>query len=179
MKPTTLVIHPSDLSTDFLRPIYHGSGAIVITHGNKRVINNAIALYDNIVILGHGTPNGLLNMDMRSNSMYTIDSSTVNALQTKLVCCIWCNASDYFNRYKLRGFSTGMFISEVSEAEYCGLKGTTQEEIDYQNDLFAQICGKCLLAPNMKETLMKEYVPMTGLDTGVVAYNKSRFIQRM
>ena len=35
---------------------------------------------------------------------------------------IWCNADQFVNRYNLKGFYTGMFISEVMEAVFCGLQ---------------------------------------------------------
>lgn len=60
-----LVIHPKDKSTDFLKPIYHGrSDVTVITGGCTREdVNKAIDEHDHIVMLGHGTPQGLLAMN--------------------------------------------------------------------------------------------------------------------
>jgi hypothetical protein len=60
-----LVIHPKDKSTDFLKPIYHGrNDTTVITGGcTKEDVNTAIDEHDHIIILGHGTPQGLLAMN--------------------------------------------------------------------------------------------------------------------
>jgi len=59
-----LVIHPKDKSTDFLKPIYHGrSDVTVITGGcTKEDVAKAIDEHDHIVMMGHGTPQGLLAM---------------------------------------------------------------------------------------------------------------------
>lgn len=57
----TLVIHPKDKTTDFLKPIYHGRGYTVITGGcTKDDVAKAIDEHDHIIMMGHGTPQGLL-----------------------------------------------------------------------------------------------------------------------
>lgn len=60
----TLVIHPKDKTTDFLKPIYHGRDWTVIT-GNctKEEVAKAIDEHDHIIMMGHGTPQGLLAMN--------------------------------------------------------------------------------------------------------------------
>jgi len=60
-----LVIHPKDRSTDFLKPIYHGrNDTTVITGGcTKKDVDEAIEKHDHIIMLGHGTPQGLLAMN--------------------------------------------------------------------------------------------------------------------
>jgi hypothetical protein len=57
----TLVIHPKDKTTDFLKSIYHGRGYTVITGGcTKDDVAKAIDEHDHIIMMGHGTPQGLL-----------------------------------------------------------------------------------------------------------------------
>ena len=59
----TLVIHPKDKTTDFLKTIYHGRGWTVINGGcTKADVDKAIEEHDHIIMLGHGTPQGLLAM---------------------------------------------------------------------------------------------------------------------
>ena len=58
-----LVIHPSDRSTDFLKKVYEGKGYDVI---NDCRISDFDLLYeiihhDKIIMMGHGTPGGLIN----------------------------------------------------------------------------------------------------------------------
>ena len=77
----TLVIHPKDRSTDFLKPIYHGrNDTTVITGGcTKEDVNDAIDKHDHIIMLGHGTPQGLLAMGNfdKKKPPYTPKPSTV------------------------------------------------------------------------------------------------------
>lgn len=74
-----LVIHPKDRSTDFLKPIYHGrNDTTVITEGRTtEEVNEAIAKHDHIIMLGHGTPQGLLAMgNFNKKPAYTPKPST-------------------------------------------------------------------------------------------------------
>ena len=59
-----LVIHPKDKSTDFLKPIYHGRSDVTVITGNctKEDVAKAIDEHEHIVMMGHGTPQGLLAM---------------------------------------------------------------------------------------------------------------------
>ena len=60
-----LVIHPKDRTTDFLKPIYHGRNDVTVLTGgcSKDEVNEAIDKHDHIIMLGHGTPQGLLAMN--------------------------------------------------------------------------------------------------------------------
>ena len=59
----TLVIHPKDKSTDFLKVIYAGRDDFtVITEGTKEEVNTAIKEHDHIIMMGHGTPQGLFSV---------------------------------------------------------------------------------------------------------------------
>lgn len=59
-----LVIHPKDRTTDFLKPIYHGRGDVTVITGGctKADVAKAIDEHDHIIMMGHGTPQGLLAM---------------------------------------------------------------------------------------------------------------------
>ena len=59
----TLVIHPEDRSTDFLKPIYeHVSDATIIHAGvSKTQIKQLITEHDRIMMMGHGSPSGLFS----------------------------------------------------------------------------------------------------------------------
>lgn len=60
-----LVIHPKDRTTDFLKPIYHGRNDTTVISGGctKKDVEEAIDKHDHIIMLGHGTPQGLLAMN--------------------------------------------------------------------------------------------------------------------
>ena len=56
-----LIIHPKDKSTDFLKVIYAGrDDCTVITGGTFDEVREAIKSHDHIIMMGHGTPQGLL-----------------------------------------------------------------------------------------------------------------------
>jgi hypothetical protein len=108
----TLVIHPKDSTTDFLSDIYSDKDwTIITTNISKKLLKDSIKSHDRIVMLGHGTELGLLGFDR-----FIIDSSLVYLLRDKVGVFIWCNADVFVKKYKLKGFFTGMFISEFEEA---------------------------------------------------------------
>lgn len=71
-------------------------------------------------------------------SPYIIDADNVNLLQDREVIGIWCYASDFATRYKLRGFFTYMFVSNPMEARYLHFGEHTTEEVDEQNIHFCE-----------------------------------------
>lgn len=129
----TLVIHPEDKTTDFLSPIYSGKDwTILKVDISDDELQRLIREHDRIIMLGHGTWCGLLGY-----GRLVIDQSWVETLQQKKCVFIWCNADVFVKDYNLKGFYTGMIISETSEADLCKVEATW-EEIDYSNALFAE-----------------------------------------
>jgi hypothetical protein len=149
----TLVIHPKDRTTDFLKPIYENiPNTTVLTEGLKSDVIKLIKEYDRIMMMGHGSPWGLFGVGrFREDSYYpsyVIDNETVHALILKKQnVFIWCNADKFVNRHALKGFYSGMFISEVSEAIYCGLPDIPQSVVDESNNQFAAIVGNLIDKP--------------------------------
>jgi hypothetical protein len=144
----TLVIHPKDSSTDFLIPIYMNlksfpdyDDVTIIRGGSKEEVDEQIQLHDRIMMMGHGSPQGLFAVGQFGMQGMIIGHSTVPLLENKECIFIWCNADKFVERYNLKGLYSGMFISEVSEANYCGLPGTPQEVVDESNDFFAAEFG--------------------------------------
>lgn len=136
----TLVIHPYDASTLFLKEIYNNKDWTVINDGrvSKKFLKNCIKEHDRIILLGHGNSNGLIDV---KNKRIIVGSEFVYLLKDKLCIGIFCYANLFFKRYKLKGFYTGMFISEISEAlEYYLM--TNKEEIDESNITFAELMSK-------------------------------------
>lgn len=66
----TLIIHPQDETTDFLRPIYQKSfNKTVVTGGiPKRELDQLIKRYQRIIMMGHGSPSGLFSVGRFPNS---------------------------------------------------------------------------------------------------------------
>lgn len=145
-----LVIHPQDSSTDFLIPIYMNlksfpdfNDVTVVRGGMTREeVDKLILEHNRIIMMGHGSPMGLFSVGQFPNSRgFIIDSDSVSLLQNKECIFIWCNADQFVNKHNLKGLYSGMFISEVMEANYCGLPGTPQEVVDESNNTFAAQFG--------------------------------------
>jgi hypothetical protein len=175
----TLIIHPKDKSTDFLKPIYAGiPDQTVVTGGTtRRELHELIKSHDRIMMMGHGHPGGLFSVGQFPASGVIVGPDEVEHLRGKENIFIWCNADQFVKRHALKGFSTGMFISEVGEANWCGLPGTKQDEVDESNDTFAQFMSEGLNeglgARDLKETIKDRYGVLADINA-VAAYNNYR-----
>ena len=147
---STLVIHPADASTDFLIPIYSNiysfpdeEKVTILRNGyTKSEVREMIEEHDRVIMLGHGSSSGLFSVGQFEDSGLIIDQSTVEALSKKKEnIYIWCNADQFVQRHNLKGFYTGMFISEYGEATYCNVVAQNGE-VETSNDLFAQVVGR-------------------------------------
>ena len=182
-----LVIHPDDRSTDFLIPIYMNLGGFpdfekptIIRGGvTKDEVNQLIAEHDQVMMMGHGSPSGLFSCAKFGSNDYSgfiIDRTTVELLRQKdNSIFIWCNADRFVNQYQLKGFYTGMFISEVMEANYCGLPGTPQDIVTDSNNYFAELLGEVINEPlNVMYEHVKENYGLLTEDNPVALYNYNR-----
>ena len=145
MKKKILVIHPDDRSTDFLKKIYENiPSATVVTGGkSKDEINQLITEHDRIIMMGHGCPTGLFSMGLFPKSYgLVIDKDTVPFLVGKENICIWCNADRFVEKYGVKGFYSGMFISEIGEAWACNVPNQNQYDVDLSNNTFSEMVGE-------------------------------------
>ena len=175
----TLVIHPQDDSTFFLDIVYRNIEDLTLITGgvSKSELREEIERHDRIMMMGHGSPGGLFSVgQFNTNNGYIIDSSFVDLLSEKKDSVfIWCNADQFVERYDLKGFYTGMFISEVGEAYYCGLPGTEQPEVDESNYSFVEIMGECINYPsNLIHFIAKERYGTLIEHNPVAKYNHER-----
>ena len=145
---TTLVIHPQDQTTDFLKPIYSNiPNKKVITGGiSYEVLKREIEIADEVIICGHGYNGGLFAINQfegLGQTNYIVDNQMASLLkQKKKVVTIWCYAKNYIEANDINNsFHSGMFISEVNESIFCGLEGVTQEMIDESNYCFSNELG--------------------------------------
>lgn len=129
----TLVIHPEDETTNFLKDIYIDKDFDVIQNKTypKCRLNYKIKKYDRVILLGHGMPTGLIG-----GYGMIIDQENVEALQGRSIIGIWCYAKQFIKANNLRAFATNMFISEKHEADLLGIRAT-EHQIAYSNRLFA------------------------------------------
>jgi hypothetical protein len=175
----TLIIHPNDRSTDFLRPIYEDiKNKTVITGSISRDdLRDLIKHHDQIIMLGHGSPRGLFNMSRNFDRGYIIGAAEVDVLRSKKLVAVWCHADKFMEEYQLPGLYSGMFISEVSEASFYNIK-TTQDEVEESNDEFARMLGKQLAEEPDKDKIwssVKEEYSAVGKRNIIAEYNSSRW----
>jgi len=164
----TLVIHPNDPTTDFLKAIYEDKDWKVIDYNpGVRELKDNIKNHERIVMLGHGSKKGLFGFDKM-----IIDSRLVYLLREKIGVYIWCNANEFVEKYKLKGFYTGMIISDYIESKlYCIY--TKDDQIFESNVLFAESIGKGIDEENMLKEVQDSY---RG-DTDIIDFNSQNLFQ--
>jgi hypothetical protein len=148
MNTTTLIIHPKDPSTVFLNKVYDSITEKQVIQGGltKKQVLTQIEIHERILMMGHGSPSGLFAIgQFPRTSSYIIDNEMVSILKKKRNnVFIWCYAEKFIEALNLPGFATGMFISEVGEAFYCGLKGIDQKTVDESNTIFVNEISKTI-----------------------------------
>ena len=174
-----LIIHPKDSSTDFLKIAYKTLKHKTVVSGikTKEEVSDMMMAHKRIVMLGHGSPMGLFSIDQFPgvNEMI-IDKSMVDILKTKEDnVYIWCNADEFVNEQGLKGFFTGMFISEVLEGYFCGFPKTTQKVVDDSNFQFCKILSKYIEQPKeyIYENVRREY-KVVAENNPIAMYNCER-----
>lgn len=175
----TLIIHPEDHSTHFLKDIYrHLDDATVVTKNISRgTLHELIRSHDQIVMLGHGSPSGLFNVAKVGDNGFTIGHLEVPLLKNKQCIFIWCHADQFVRHHDLRGLSSGMFISEVSEAICYSVDGSL-EHVEASNSTFAEALGTALTVTEdyqqVLEQVTREYEVLVP-ENQVAQYNLERW----
>lgn len=175
----TLVIHPEDKSTDFLKPIYANIKRKTVLSKNvsRDKLLAAVRSHDTIIMLGHGSSSGLFNVSGIGKGMLAVGESLVEELHGKQLIAIWCNADKFIEHHSLTALYSGMFISEVSEARYCNVQGD-QAMVDESNDTFAALLGNMLgkVPTNLKtvHSMVGESYEELGEVNTVAKYNSDR-----
>ena len=163
----TLVIHPYDVSTEFLSEVYDGKGWDVINYRpNGKHLIKEIKSHDRIIMMGHGTPHGLFGPNG-----YYITSVHAKFLKEKTCVYMWCNADKFVLRNKLSGFYTGMIISEVDEAFILDVPHDLKY-VNESNVLFTKALTRSMDAPDVLKSMINEYQNKT--DNPIIEYNKER-----
>jgi hypothetical protein len=148
----------------------------IIRGGSKYEVDEQIEQHDRIMMMGHGAPNGLFSVGQFPQTYgLIVNVDTVPLLQNKECIFIWCNADQFVTKHNLKGLYSGMFISEVGEAHYCGLPGTPQSIVDTSNDSFARWMGEnANMALNeIYHNTMDNY-EVLAMDNPVADYNAQR-----
>lgn len=138
-----IVIHPHDISTRFLHLMYEDIDGVrffdsISQNGQILEAIKAASREEFILLLGHGTPYGLLGG--------FIGDEDADLLKDRPnLIGIWCYASTFARRHSLKGFFTGMFISEWYEAADYDVDADP-DEINELNWEFAGMFGDLLRA---------------------------------
>ena len=111
-----------------LKKVYEGLDNVTLFDSwkQRREILKAIAeapREEPILLLGHGCPYGLF--DMRYGLVLNDGDAELLRDRPNLVG-IWCYASSYAEAHGLKGFYSGMFISEGGEADCVGVNATEE-----------------------------------------------------
>ena len=132
-----IVIYVNSMSdTDTFHAVYENLDCKLLYNPTREEVVKI--LYDNpgetLLAFGHGTPYGLLNAYMDG---YVIDCLMEDMLRNREVIGIWCYASMFGERARLKGFFTNMFISNPMEADLMGCGNWDEEVLFEQNKKFA------------------------------------------
>jgi hypothetical protein len=165
----------TDPSTDFLSPIYENLSIKTVLREPVTVgaMNTLIASHDRVVMLGHGSPDGLFSMDFGNG--YIIGDENAGALAGKTNSLfIWCHASDFVRNHGLGGVTSGMFISEVEEGLMCGIpeRYCTQAAINHSNRLFVRLIAEVMHVDQRE--MLKHVLKGYNCDCPIVDYNRKR-----
>ena len=176
------VIHPSDLSTDFLKTIYQNIPDVkVITGGmSKEEVIKELEQNDHIIMCGHGSPSGLFAISQFTclgYMSYIIDREVVDIFKGKQITSIWCYAKDFIVNNSISNcVMSGMFVSECAEASLMGFTAS-QEQVDASNWCFSKNLGEHILkTPEEIHTAMQKgaYAKLAELNP-VASYNFKKF----
>ena len=172
------VLHPSDFSTEFLKPIYQNIPDVkVITGGmSKAEVIKEIGQHDHIIMCGHGSQSGLYAVNQFTSlgyMSYIIDREVVDLFKGKQITSIWCYAKDFIVNNSISNcFMSGMFVSECAEASLMGFTAS-QEQVDESNWCFSKNLGEHILkTPEEIYTAMQNGAYAKLAETNpVAAYN--------
>jgi hypothetical protein len=178
----TLIIHPQDASTEMLKHVYMGKNYTVIQDPmiSDDTLRQAIQEHDRIIMLGHGLPNGLidptcLHTKRKDRRWYLINETHVPLLKDKETISIWCYSDRFFREHGLKGFHTGMIISEVNEANYIlGSCPLSHDDLWKNMVKFSKIVGECVEedASTMQQYILTHYQG----DDAITQFNRKNIL---
>ena len=95
---------------------------------------------ETLLCMGHGFSGGLLAASYFTGNGLTVavGDRNIDLLKGRKLICIWCHAVGFAARHpELSGFFTSMFISNASEALWCGFDAD-DDDIFNEVTLFAE-----------------------------------------
>lgn len=174
-----VVVHPKDPSTRMLSLIYKGIRDVILFDSweQREEILKAIAAApkeEPVLLLGHGSPSGLY--DLRFGLIIKDDDAKLLQDRQNLTG-IWCYASSYAHRHGLKGFFSGMFISEEYEALVNGVRASAKE-IEKKAIDFSKRFGDMLRAGKSLEDVATELMDPCHRDSELTLFNYERLTWR-
>ena len=148
-KSDTLVIHCEDRSTDMLSQIYKGRGWDVLRNGNidENELRDLLNYHDRIIMLGHGTPSGLIN---KQGSGFVINRDYADILREKDTYAIWCYSYEFAKSIGIKPgyFWTSNIPSEVGE-EIAALGHAPLDKQEMLDNItyWAKLCAESIDMP--------------------------------
>ena len=104
-----------------------------------------------------------------------IGSEYVYLLREKQCVGIWCMADVFFNKYKLKGFYTGMIISEMEEAYMYCIHQASPKDVNESNTLFTNAITNSI----MSESMLTEAKAVYYSDTNpIISFNQDNLYER-
>lgn len=138
-----IVIHPNDISTEFLRALYKGREDVTLVTEEYDYfevfdILDEAKKDEIIMMLGHGNWDGLLAPTESMQMGYEIIAEDhVEILREHTCIGIWCYANLFAKKHNLKGLFSGMVVSEPSEAERENVL-VMPKDLTMENELYAQ-----------------------------------------
>ena len=174
-----IVVHPDDPSTRMLTSIYEGIEGVTLFNSwrqRERMLKTiATAPKDEpILLLGHGSPHGLF--DMRYGLIIKDSDAEILRDRPNLIG-IWCYASNYAHEHGLKGFFSGMFISEEPEAWVNGVEAEAAE-IDAKAWDFSRRLGDLLRSGKPLAEVARELMDPRHIDSELTQFNYERLTWR-
>ena len=127
-----------------------------------------------VLLLGHGCPGGLY--DLRYGLIITNADAELLKDRPNLIG-IWCYASSYAYANGLKGFFSGMFISEKPEAIANDVEATA-EEVDTKVWDFSRRFGELIRAGLPLEKIAAELMDPRHIDSDLTRFNYERLVWR-
>lgn len=174
-----IVVHPFDASTRMLCELYKGIEDVTLFDSWRQREEMLTAIADApkdepILLLGHGCHSGLL--DMRYGLIIRDSDAEILKDRPNLVG-IWCYASSYAYTHGLKGFFSGMFISESPEA-YANGVDASEKEIDDKAWDFSTRFGVLIRNGKPLQEIAHELMDPCFVDSDLTKFNYSRLTWR-
>ena len=103
----TLVIHPKDPTTEFLRHAYEGKGFTVLNNvaeiRNMQNLKAQIQAHDRIMLMGHGFDGGLFGLTENGGICILFTAGMSKWLRGKDTWMVFCHAHEFQRQNNIKG----------------------------------------------------------------------------